>query len=227
MLQTQTVEASTLALIKTLMSDQKLDDFYLVGGTALSLKLGHRLSIDIDLFIGKDFDSSFLNSHLQSQYGLSDALEIKNGLFGFIDQVKVDFISHQYGLIQPVETIEGIRMLSLQDIGAMKLQAIVQNGTRLKDFVDVYYLLEKIPFALLAKAYAQKYPGVNMQMAQAGLLYQKDIDFSVPIKLLKAEFNWQHIHKRLSQAVINPLSIFKEHSEQIRLNRNKGKRLGF
>ena len=63
MLQTQTVEARTLALIKTLMSDQKLNDFYLVGGTALSLKLGHRLSIDIDLFTSKDLDSASLKTH--------------------------------------------------------------------------------------------------------------------------------------------------------------------
>lgn len=227
MLQTQTVEASTLALIKTLMSDEKLNDFYLVGGTALSLKLGHRLSIDIDLFTSKDFDSAFLNQHLQSQYGLANALEIKNGLFGFINQVKVDFISHQYGLVKPVEIIQGIRMLSLQDIGAMKLQAIVQNGTRLKDFIDVYYLLEKLPFAFLSKAYAEKYPGVSMQMARAGLLYQKDIDFSVPIKLLKTEFNWQNIHERLNQAVLSPLSIFEEESEQIRSTRKQGKRHKF
>lgn len=227
MLQTQTVEASTLALIKTLMSDQSLNDFYLVGGTALSLKLGHRLSIDIDLFTSKDFDSASLSRHLQSQYRLSNALEIKNGLFGFINQVKVDFISHQYGLVKPVEITEGIRMLSLQDIGAMKLQAIVQNGTRLKDFIDVYYLLEKLPFGFLSKAYAQKYPGVNMQMARAGLLYQKDIDFSVPIKLLKTEFNWQNIHERLNQAVVSPLSIFEEESEQIRSTRKQGKRHKF
>jgi len=118
-------------------------------------------------------------------------------------------------------------MLSLQDIGAMKLQAIVQNGTRLKDFIDVYYLLEKIPFALLSKAFVQKYPGVNMQMARAGILYQKDIDFSVPIKLLKTEFNWQNIYERLNQAVINPFSIFEEESEHIRSNRKQGKRPKF
>jgi len=52
-----------------------------------------------------------------------------------MEDVKVDFISHQYPLIKPVEVNEGIRMLSLEDIGAMKLHAIVQNGSRLKDFI--------------------------------------------------------------------------------------------
>jgi hypothetical protein len=65
MLHEETVEAGTLALIRRLMADENLADFYLVGGTALSLKLGHRISIDIDLFIGKDFDSSTLTEHLK------------------------------------------------------------------------------------------------------------------------------------------------------------------
>lgn len=226
MLQTQTVETSTLALIGKLMSDPKLNDFYLVGGTALSLKLGHRLSIDIDLFTDKDFDSASLNHHLQTRYGLSNAIEIKNGVFGFIDQVKVDFISHQYELVKPVEVIEQVRMLSLEDIGAMKLQAIVQNGTRLKDFVDIYYLLEKLPFALLARAYAQKYPGVNSQMARTGLLYHNDVDFSVPIQLLKTEFNWQKVYERLKQATVNPISLFKEESENTQILRKRRRGLG-
>lgn len=155
MLQTQTVQASTLALIGKLMSDPKLNDFYLVGRTALSLKLGHRLSID--LFTDKDFDSASLNQHLQTRYGLSNAIEIKNGVFGFIDQVKVDFISHQYELVKPVEVIEQVRMLSLEDIDAMKLQAIVQKGTRLKDFVDILFA-RKASVCFLSKSLYSKIP---------------------------------------------------------------------
>ena len=140
MLHEETVEAGTLALIRRLMADENLADFYLVGGTALSLKLGHRISIDIDLFIGRDFDSSAISEHLKKVYGMTDEKTVKNGVFGFIDDVKVDFISHQYPLIKPVELTSGIRMLSLEDIGAMKLSAIVQNGSRIKDFIDVYSL---------------------------------------------------------------------------------------
>ncbi|SDH36389.1 Nucleotidyl transferase AbiEii toxin, Type IV TA system [Dyadobacter soli] len=64
MLHEETVEASTLALIRRLMADENLSDFYLVGGTALSLRLGHRISIDIDLCTGKDFDSAAVCEHL-------------------------------------------------------------------------------------------------------------------------------------------------------------------
>jgi hypothetical protein len=222
MLHEETVEASTLALIRRLMADENLADFYLVGGTALSLKLGHRISIDIDLFIGRDFNSSAISEHLKKVYGLTDEKTVKNGVFGFIDDVKVDFISHQYPLIKPVELTSGIRMLSLEDIGAMKLSAIVQNGSRIKDFIDVYSLLEKLPLGVLVKAYADKYPEASPQIAKTSLLYHKDIDFSVPIKLLDRKFDWQETSMRLSQAVHRPWITFED--EQPRQSLKRGRR---
>jgi hypothetical protein len=90
MLHEKTVEASTLDLIHRLMEDSNLADFYLVGGTALSLKLGHRISIDIDLFIGRDFDYAALSQYLKTTYELTDEKTVKNGVFGFIDNAKVD-----------------------------------------------------------------------------------------------------------------------------------------
>jgi len=225
MLHEETVEANTLALIRRLMADENLADFYLVGGTALSLKLGHRISIDIDLFVGRDFDSSALSEHLKNVYGLTDEKTVKNGVFGFIDDVKVDFISHQYPLVKPVELTSGIRMLSLEDIGALKLSAIVQNGSRIKDFIDVYSLLEKLPLGILVKAYADKYPHTSPQIAKTSLLYHQDIDFSVPIKLLDRKFDWDETSMRLSQAVHRPWMTFEDQQEQQSLKPRKGRRL--
>jgi len=204
------------------MADENLADFYLVGGTALSLKLGHRISIDIDLFTGKDFNSAAVCKHLKALYGLTDEKTVKNGVFGFIDDVKVDFISHQYPLIKPVELTSGIRMLSLEDIGAMKLSAIVQNGSRIKDFIDVYSILEKLPLGLLVKAYTDKYPEASSQIAKTSLLYHQDIDFSVPIKLLDTEFDWNETSVRLSKAVHNQWLTFE--NEQLQLSLKRGKR---
>jgi hypothetical protein len=225
MLHEETVEASTLALIRRLMADENLADFYLVGGTALSLKLGHRISIDIDLFIGKDFDSAVVCEHLKAVYGLTDEKTVKNGVFGFIDDVKVDFISHQYPLIKPVELTSGIRMLSLEDIGAMKLSAIVQNGSRIKDFIDVYSLLEKLPLGVLVKAYADKYPQASPQIAKTSLLYHQDIDFPVPIKLLDRQFDWHEMSMRFSQAVHRPWTTFQPEEDQPTKKQRKGPRL--
>lgn len=226
MLHTETVETRTLDLIRALMSDTKFQEFFLVGGTALSLKLGHRISIDIDMFTNKEFDAVSIGTHLEGNYRLTDGNVIKNGVFGFIEEVKVDFISHRYPLIKPVEVIDGIRMLSLEDIGAMKLHAIVQNGSRLKDFIDVYYLLERIPFALLSKAYCQKYPNATPQMAHSGLLYHADIDFSVPVTMLKSEPDWSTINNRLKNAVLkSQWTIFEQDRVKKQSRQKRGKRL--
>lgn len=226
MLHAETVETRTLDLIRALMSDTKLQDFFLVGGTALSLKLGHRMSIDIDMFTDKGFDTVSLLEHLEGNYKLTDGNVVKNAVFGFIEDVKVDFISHQYPLIKPVEANEGIRMLSLEDIGAMKLHAIVQNGSRLKDFIDVYYLLEKIPFTILSKAYCEKYPNATPQMAHSGLLYHADIDFSVSVTMLKSEPDWSTIDSRLKSAVRkNQWAIFDNAPVKKQNRRKRGRGL--
>ena len=208
MLHTETVEARTLDLIKRLMADAELQDFFMVGGTALSLLIGHRISIDIDLFTEKDFNASSLRLYLEQNHKMADAKTIGNGVFGFIDNIKIDIIAHKYPLIEPLQIIDGIRMSSLEDIGAMKLNAIAGSGNRLKDFVDIYYLLEHIPFRFLGHAYEQKYPNVNIQIAGNSLLYFNDIDHSVSIKLMNGKVKWDKIDKRLHQAVYNPMKIF-------------------
>ncbi|MBQ2097585.1 MAG: nucleotidyl transferase AbiEii/AbiGii toxin family protein, partial [Bacteroidales bacterium] len=68
MLQEQTIKASTLELLKRLMSDSVLKDFYLVGGTALALQIGHRISIDLDLFSTAAFDNFQMREYLESEY---------------------------------------------------------------------------------------------------------------------------------------------------------------
>ncbi|GAA3950725.1 hypothetical protein GCM10022246_01540 [Pedobacter ginsengiterrae] len=123
------------------MNDPKLEQFFLVGGTALSLKIGHRISIDIDLFTLENFDPNLLQDHILWNYGSNLKVIGTGALMGLIDGVKVDFITHPYPHVQPLDNLENIRMASLQDIAAMKLNAVVGSGERIKDFVDLYYLL--------------------------------------------------------------------------------------
>lgn len=143
MLYKETVAPQTLDLIERFFKDARLDEFVLVGGTALSLQIGHRISIDIDLFSDKPFDAANIASHLQKNYSAESVKTLKNGVFCFIEDIKVDVMSHQYPWVKDLIVSEGIRMVSLEDIGAMKLHAIVQSGSRLKDFIDIYFLLEQ------------------------------------------------------------------------------------
>ncbi len=118
------------------MNDELLKDFFLVGGTALSLQIGHRISIDLDFFNQSAFDENFLIAELESKYKFRLDYQSKNTLKGEIENIKVDFITHNYPLSKPLIQEEGVRMASPEDIATMKLNAIAGNGSRLKDFSD-------------------------------------------------------------------------------------------
>lgn len=137
MLYKETVTKEMWELLQRLMKDEKLKDFNLVGGTALSLMIGHRLSIDLDLFSTQDFDVQPMLTHLSDEHPVKIRDIFNNTMLLDIGNVKVDILDHKYPWQKPVQTQQGIRLVSLHDIGAMKLHAIFQNGTRIKDFVDM------------------------------------------------------------------------------------------
>lgn len=208
MLYKETVEKGTMDLIYRLMKDNKFSSFNLVGGTALALKIGHRKSIDIDLFTTSDFNSPELSKHLTDNYNVTRIQAINNGVFCLVDGVKVDLLAHKYPLIEDVETIDGIRIISLVDIGAMKLNAIYNNGTRLKDFVDIYNLLESFPLKDLLAASEQKYPQNNIAMVKNALLHHEDIDFDVLVDFIGQDIKWSLIADRIRESVNNPQKVF-------------------
>lgn len=178
MLYTETVAPSTLELLVRLMGDTALKDFILVGGTSLSLQIGHRISID--LFSENSFDEEELSSYLISHYNL-----------------ELDFISHRYPLVKTWELEGEIRLASLWDIAAMKLNAISGNGTRIKDFIDIAYLSNKLSFAEMLKAYELKYKA-NAIIPLKSIVFFDDINLNEPIKMLRVpKFSWKKITTRL------------------------------
>jgi hypothetical protein len=139
------------------MADPALENFVLVGGTALSLRIGHRISIALDLYNNKDFDQEKLNRHLQSSYHfLPDFIE-QNTLKGSIDGMALDLIAHKYKYVDHLSNIEGVRLASFKDIAAMKLNAIINNGTKAKDFVDIAFLGESLSFNQMTHSFESKY----------------------------------------------------------------------
>jgi len=210
MLQTETVERSTLELLKNLMCDEQLSDFILAGGTNLALQIGHRKSIDLDLFTYKPFETAKLIDYLQKQYDLQIQMKREhNTIIGSIAGVKIDMIAHLYPLLQEPIVEEGIRMYSLLDIVCMKLVAISDNGTRLKDFVDIAYLSTKMQFSEMITNYATKYSTTPIR-AVKGLSYFEEIDFSTPINLCNGKpFQWQKIEKRIRDMINFETKVFE------------------
>lgn len=195
------VSPETFALIQQLQAFEELSSFHLVGGTALALQLNHRNSIDIDLFSQTDFDYELLATFLKSKFSFEEKFVRKNTIIGFINQIKVDFIKHPYEYVNPPITEEEITFLSKEDIAAMKLNAIINSGQRLKDFIDVYFLLEYFSVEDMLAFFEKKYPNKNPLIALKALTYFNDIDETIePPKLVKP-LPVEKITKRINEAV--------------------------
>ncbi len=210
MLQKATVELSTLELLKNLQSEPLLKNFNLVGGTALALRIGHRKSVDLDLFTNKDFNVNDLKSMLIEKYDLKIAFERPQTLKGFINGVMIDCICFKYPHIFPPDKIEGVRLESIPDIIAMKLSAIAQNGTRIKDFIDIATLSTQYSLDEMLQFYAMKFPNSNVIIPIKGLTFFDEIDFNESIVMLNGNFKWQTIADRLTQMVKEPQKKFAQ-----------------
>lgn len=100
----------TFRLLKQLQSAPRQSEFFLVGGTALALQIGHRLSIDLDLFSKKSFETPLIIDHLIKNHRFNLSEQSKNTVLGFIDSIKVDFITHAYPLINPLIELNDLRL---------------------------------------------------------------------------------------------------------------------
>jgi hypothetical protein len=208
MLYTQAVEAATLELLKSLQSKVYLKGFYLAGGTALALYTGHRKSIDIDLFSNFDFDAAQMMEFIQQDYTLQLFYTAPGTLKGSIENINVDFIAHKYSYLNESLNIGGIGLLSEPDIIAMKLNAISVSGQRSKDFIDIYFALDKYTMADMIKFYQTKYNQAGDMHVLKSLIYFDDVDLSDwPVLLSNPDLKWDKIKTRIEKKV---LSFLKE-----------------
>lgn len=211
-LQQDVVEEKTFGLLKSLMSEDFFSEFFLVGGTALALRLGHRKSIDIDMFTQGKIPVNDVRKHLSEKYGFREEFREKDTLKGDIDGVKVDFIRYDYPLLNSPETFDGnIRIASNEDIIAMKLATITDSGSRAKDFVDIAFLSKYYSLNQMLDFYKAKFDGVNIFSATKALVYFTDIDFSSePVNLMHGKFEWAKVEARLIDMVRNPEKKYEQ-----------------
>lgn len=196
------VSPKTFTLIRELQQVPELEKFVLVGGTALALQIGHRNSIDIDLFTDGPFHPNEIIPAITHRLNFHIDFQKENTVLGFIDEVKVDFITHAYPLIKPPVEEEGVRMASLEDIAAMKLNAIINSGKRLKDFADIYFLLEHFSVREMLHFYSTKYPHMNPMMALRCLTYFDDLDLEMDPPIFIKPVYPDEIIARIKHAVL-------------------------
>lgn len=153
--------------LQILMKMERLESFRLVGGTALSLLIGHRISVDIDLFtdaqygsvdfkiIYKDFKNRL--KYVSPEKWVNETMG--NSCFAGnnnSETVKLDLF-YTDPFVFPIIEIESLRISSIEEIIAMKLD-IIGRGGRKKDFWDIHALLDKFQFSEMLDMYEKRYP---------------------------------------------------------------------
>lgn len=151
-----TVDKQLLLLIDTLAAQAEIaETFYLAGGTGLALQLGHRASIDIDLFSQNTFIAERYASLLIGLGGR--VIQAESGtIHGVVTGVKVSFLHYPYPLLRQLQVFHGLQIASLEDIAVMKAVAISQRGDK-KDFFDMYEILKTIPPRDLKNLFLEKF----------------------------------------------------------------------
>jgi predicted nucleotidyltransferase component of viral defense system len=196
-----TVKPLLKEILIDLMNEDLFSSFRLVGGTSLSLQIGHRISVDIDLFTDANYgsiDFDKIKDFFENKYQYCSYRNTKNvgmGTYFEIGNSKTDFVKvdlyYTDDFIFDALLIDGIRMATENEIIAMKLEVINQNG-RKKDFWDLHYYLDKISINQMIKFYEKRYPysdSLNIKSQFLSFEYA-DEDFN-PVCLLNK--NWDDI----------------------------------
>lgn len=202
MLHLNTIDETTFSLLQSLSAKEYLSNFALAGGTALALQIGHRKSIDVDLFSFKNADMNEIGIFLENDYTEIIIRKItKVFIFCNINNVKSDFVNHStHKLVKPIQAIDKIRMYSTEDIAAMKLNAVCGRGVK-KDFYDIYFLLQIFSLKELLEFYEAKFNNDNGWMVLKSLEYFENAENSEQPELILPTPSWKEIKKYIFKKV--------------------------
>lgn len=192
-----------------LMQEELFSPFRLVGGTSLSLQIGHRVSVDIDLFTAADYgsiDFKEIRSFLENKYPYCSSRNLDNVAFGTYFEVgnsKKDFVKidlyYTDEFIFDLVYQDDIRMASENEIIAMKLDVVLRGG-RKKDFWDLHYYLDKVPIDEMISFYEKRYPYTDCSTIKSQFVNFElaDADFD-PMCLL--DKSWELIKLDFHQSI--------------------------
>ncbi|MBF0328858.1 MAG: nucleotidyl transferase AbiEii/AbiGii toxin family protein [Nitrospirae bacterium] len=172
----------------------------LAGGTALSLQIGHRLSVDLDFFTNKDFSTDSLISAIRKT-GLNFRVlsEGEGFLIADIDGVKFSLFQYDYPFVTPI-AYKDVLIASIFDIAAMKMIAIIQRGTK-RDFADLYFILQTTPFYKIANHTVKRFGKERVNPIHIGkaLVYFSDADSNPDPVYIERKIKWETIKKFFKQ----------------------------
>jgi len=199
MLHTETVDTNTLDLLKQIQANPRFSETRLVGGTALALQIGHRKSIDLDLFGNILLEPMELAQELQA-YGTISMRSASQRIHRMVlRDVQLDIVQYEYPWIGPPIQERGVRLADIRDIAAMKLAAITNRGTK-KDFIDLVFLLKRFSLAQMLEFYCQKFKDGEPFMVLKSLVFFEDAEDD-PMPHMLQTINWSEVKHSITDSV--------------------------
>lgn len=179
--------------LQDLSGEPLLGRFYLAGGTGLALHLGHRRSLDLDLFTAEPFDPDKVVSTLQKLPDFSLAAKSSDTLHVVVRGIKVSFLGFLYPLLFPSATFGGVQIADPRDIACMKINAIAGRGTR-RDFLDLYVASRRFGLRELLGMFKQKYAQANYSVVHVlkSLTFFEDAEKD-PMPDMLVEIHWGEV----------------------------------
>lgn len=201
----EVINANTKRLLETIGRIKTIENFYLAGGTALALQLGHRKSIDLDWFSQKEFDVRILKKDLSSFGSLKIDSEDKQTLNCRLDDVKISFFVYPYKILFSLIDFNKIKLADEHDIACMKIDTISSRGAK-KDFIDLYFLLEKYRLKEMLNLFDKKYAGIeyNRFHLLKSLTYFDDAE-SEPMPEMLKDISWEEIKNEIKKKAKNAI----------------------
>ncbi|MCF6307399.1 MAG: nucleotidyl transferase AbiEii/AbiGii toxin family protein [Flavobacteriaceae bacterium] len=203
MLHYKTIDTKTLELLKAIQKMDTFKNLRLVGGTSLALQIGHRISIDIDLFGELTSDKIEIALALK-ELGELKTINLTNNIHVYsLNNIKTDIVNYPYPWLEDEVCEDQLILASIKDIAAMKLAAITGRGSK-KDFIDIYYLLKVYSLSEMIQFYEKKYDDGSKFMVLKSLAYYKDADEELMPKMFDI-VSWEDIKDYIEQALSNYL----------------------
>lgn len=198
----EALTSGTARVLNALADSGLSKSFYLAGGTALALYFGHRFSVDLDWFSESFNNSSEFTISLKSLGKLQIEYESEHTFNGALDDVRISFFQYPYKLIRPAhEYRPNVSLASLEDIAAMKMEAVSRRGSR-KDFIDLYFLLERYALGELFEFVREKFAGLEYNEAHLlkSLVYFEDAEKTEMPRMIRPD-SWLQIMKAIKAKV--------------------------
>jgi predicted nucleotidyltransferase component of viral defense system len=208
MLHYNTINSATLELLRQLQAIPAFSKLRLVGGTSLALQIGHRTSIDLDLFGYLDADEFVVTNALNKIGDVTILKRSENINIYIINGIKVDIVNYPYSWLLDTLVEDNLKLARIEDIAAMKLAAITNRGTK-KDFIDLFFLLKQYSLAELLKFYNKKYADGTIFLVIRSLSYFDDADTEA-MPNMSTPINWQEVKDHIGHL----LSSYQKNSQQ-------------